>query len=211
MLADINLNHKFIYFVDDKKQLSNEEINLLNKNTIGRHSSFLIPHIKKNYDQENLKHIRGNLLEIGKARYFSKSFKESNINEAKKIFDSQYKKSKIEKYDTLADEMFNDYVERLNYGENIFDFHILDLYHWEVRMGRWHPEILNTHDIVFDTISPFNHRAMIEITLSLPYKKRRDEYLFKELINRNYPILNFYGDNTLKNLYEQERDEKYRK
>src|SRR5699024_5282378 len=101
--------------------------------------------------------------------------------------------------------------DRLNYGVNIYDYHILDLYHWEVRMGRWHPEILNTHDIIFDTISPFNHRAMIEVSLSFSYEKRRDEYLFKELINRNYSILNFYGDNTLKNLYEQKRDEKYEK
>ncbi|WP_017548112.1 hypothetical protein [Salinicoccus carnicancri] len=211
MLNDINLNHKFIYFVDDKKQLSNEELNLLNKNTIGRHSSFLIPHIKENYNQENLKHIRGNLLEIGKTRYFNKQYKESNINEVKKIFDSQYRKAKDDKYNALADEMFADYIDRLNYGVNIYDYHILDLYHWEVRMGRWHPEILNTHDIIFDTISPFNHRAMIEVSLSFSYEKRRDEYLFKELINRNYSILNFYGDNTLKNLYEQKRDEKYEK
>lgn len=206
MLDDINLNHKFIYFVDNKKQLSDKEKSLLNKNTIGRHSSFLIPHIKDNYDQENLKHIRGNLLEIGKTRYFSNSYKESSINEAKKIYEKQYKKSKNEEANNLAEEMFEAYIKELSYGENLYDYHILDLYHWEVRMGRWHPEILNTHDIVFDTISPFNHRAMIEISLSFPYEKRRDEFLFKELINRNYPILNFYGDNNLKNLYEQTRD-----
>src|SRR5699024_1371338 len=60
MLDDINLNHKFIHFVDDKKEISQTVKNILSKNTIGQHSSFLIPHVQENFPQENLKHIRGN-------------------------------------------------------------------------------------------------------------------------------------------------------
>lgn len=206
MLNDINLNHKFIHFVEDKKELSSESKNILSRNTIGPHSSFLIPHVLENYPQEKLQHIRGNLLEIGKTRYFTKEYKESNMSELKKVFDKQYNKSKEENARDYVESTFNKFINDLNYGENTFDYHLLDLYHWEIRMGRWHPEILNTHDIAFDTISPFNHRALISLSLSFPYEKRRDEYMFKEIINRNYSILNFYGDNELKNLYEQNRD-----
>lgn len=206
MLQDINLNHRFMYFVDDKKEISQTVKNILSRNTIGQHSSFLIPHVQENYPQENLKHIRGNLLEIGKTRYYSQTYRESNMKELKKVFDNQYNKSKKEDAIDYVEQSYNKFVKDLKYGEGTYDYHLLDLYHWEIRMGRWHPEILNTHDIVFDTLSPFNHRALIDISLSFPYEKRRNEYMFKEIINRNYPILNFYGDNDLSNLYEQIRD-----
>ena len=211
MLDDINLNHKFMYFIDEKKEISSSTKNILSRNTIGQHSSFLIPHVQDNYPQDNLKHIRGNLLEIGKTRYYSKQYKESNMDELKKVYDNQYNKSNEEDAIEYVNNTFNKFVEDLGYGESTFDYHLLDLYHWEIRMGRWHPEILNTHDIVFDTLSPFNHRAIIDISLSFAYEKRRDEYMFKEIINRNYPILNFYGDNNLLNLYEQLRNNKYSK
>lgn len=211
MLEDINLNHKFIHFVDDKKENSQTVKNILSRNTIGQHSSFLIPHVQENYPQENLKHIRGNLLEIGKTRYYSQTYKESNMEEFKNVFNNQYRKSKKEDAIDYVEQTYNKFIKDLNYGEDTYDYHLLDLYHWEIRMGRWHPEILNTHDIAFDTISPFNHRALIDISLSFPYVKRKNEYMFNEIINRNYPILNFYGDNNLLNLYEQCRDKKYKK
>src|SRR5699024_8664723 len=111
--------------------------------------------------------------------------------------------------DFKAKEIENQYdlfVKKLNFGENIFDYHIMDINYWEVRMGRWHAEVINNHDILFDTISPYNHRALIDVTLAFPYKKRKSEYVFKEIINRNTPILNFFGDNNIKNIYEQNRE-----
>lgn len=205
ILDVVRLNHKYIYFVDDKIELSEHENFLISRNTIGRHSSFLIPQIKKHYPLSNLMHIRGNLLEIGKTRYYSNIYKESNIEEVKKVFLNRYSKSQEESMQKYVVNKFEEFVENLNYDSNIFNYHLLDLYHWEVRMGRWHSEILNTHDIIFGTISPFNHRALIDLTLSFPYEKRRDEYVFKEIINRNFSILNFFGDNELTNLYEKTR------
>src|SRR5699024_928361 len=210
IVSDLNINHKFIYYKDNKLPLTPKEDALLTKNTIGRHSSFLIPHTKNNFNITNLKHIRGNLLETGKARYYSKQYKESNIEEVKPIYNDKYAKSKNKQAEKYAKEIFNKFIIDINYGENIYDYHLLDLYHWEIRMGRWHPEILNTHDIVFDTISPFNQRAIIDISLSFTYEQRRDEYMYKEIINKNFPILNFYGDNTVLNIYEQHRNSKYK-
>lgn len=205
MLEVMNINHKFIYFVEDKIDLSEKDNNLISKNSIGRHSSFLIPQIKANYKQDNLMHIRGNLLEIGKTRYYRNVFRESNLEEMRKVFINRYAKNVSDDTLKLANEKYDEFIDNLNYDNKVFDYHLLDLYHWEIRMGRWHSEILNTHDIVFGTISPFNHRALIDLTLSFSYEKRRDEYAFKEIINRNYPILNFFGDNDLKNMYEQSR------
>src|SRR5699024_10364987 len=98
-------------------------------------------------------------------------------------------------------------LERLNYGEKLFDYHILDLFDWEDRMAGWHSEVLNETDAAFDTLLPFNMRAIIDISLSFPVSERRSDYMFKELVNRNHPILNFYGRNEKTNLYEQQRDQ----
>lgn len=209
IISDINLTHKFIYYRDNEKPLSDKEKHLLSKNTIAKHSSFLIPHIQEQYPQDNLKHIRGNLLEIGQTRNFRTRLKESNFEELKNTYDSRYKKGISLEYEKEYYELFDFFIEDLNYMDNTFDYHILDLFHWELRMGRWHSEILNTHDIIFDTINPFNHRAIIDISLSFPYEKRNSEYMFKELINRNFAVLNFYGDNKEENLYEQQRKKIY--
>src|SRR5699024_1104804 len=50
-----------------------------------------------------------------------------------------------------------------------------------------------------------NVRAIIDITLSFEFQKRKNNYVFSELINRNYPVLNFYGKNKLSNLYEDNK------
>src|SRR5699024_8272454 len=119
--------------IADKKEISQTIKNILSKNTIGQHSSFLIPHVQENYPQENLKHIRGNLLEIGKTRYYSKTYKDSNMIELKKVFDNQYKKSKNNNAVEYVEQTYKKFVNDLNYGENTFDYHLLDLYHWEIR------------------------------------------------------------------------------
>lgn len=206
IIQDLNLNHKFFYFDEDDKKLSDEENRMLFKNTIGRHSAFMIPYIKKNYSNLPLNHIRANLLEIGQTFYFLNEYKENHIDSSRTAFKNVHRKYLNEdEDDSIMDKMFDDYVEEMNYGENTFDYHILDLHYWEIKMGRWHTELINTHDSVFNTISPFNHRAMIDVTLSFPYEKRRDRYFQLEITNRNYPVLNFYGINEIENLYEQNR------
>src|SRR5699024_248865 len=54
MLDVLDIEHKFMFFVEDKIDLSNEDNQLISKNSIARHSSFLIPQIKENYKLKNL-------------------------------------------------------------------------------------------------------------------------------------------------------------
>lgn len=212
MLHDIRLNHQFFYFDKKNMQLTKEQNNIVNKNTISRHSAYLIPFFLENYPQNDLMHFRANLLEIGQARYMRHGMRESNIDELKITFNKKYKKFlKPEDDEDTFDRTLEEFLTDMDYGTGVYDYHLLDLYNWEIRLSRWHSEILNTHDVVFDTVTPYNHRAIIDISLSFDYEKRRDEYMYKELINRNYPILNFYGDNSELNLYEQVRNKKYKK
>lgn len=211
ILRDINIKHNFFYLDKEKRALTEEENKIVNKNTISKHSAYLIPFFLNNYPQNNLKHFRANLLEIGQARYLRNKLKNSSLKEVGLTFDNKYKKFLKDSDDiSLYRKQYNEFIEKLNYGTNVYDYHLLDMYNWEMRLSRWHSEILNTHDPVFDTITLYNHRALIDVSLSFSYEKRRDEYMFKELINRNFPILNFYGDNNVLNLYEQNRNEYYK-
>lgn len=73
----------------------------------------------------------------------------------------------------------------------------------ETRMGRWMAEIYNQTDPAFDSISPMNMRAIVELGLAGPEDERRSGIMFTELIDRNWPELNFPGINHRNNLYQQ--------
>lgn len=205
MVNDLNLSHKFFYFDADDKELTEEENFAISKNSIARHSGFFVAYLRNNFDLENLIHIRANLLEIGQAYLIKDEYDDNNVESGLKTFFKRFN-AVIGKKDTVkevAKNMYYDYIEETKFGENIYDYHLIDLLYWEVFMGRWYPELLNTHDIACDTVSPYNHRALIDITLAMPYEKRKSRYFQYELINRNFPVLNFYGLNNRNNLYEQ--------
>lgn len=166
----------------------------------------MIKHYNNNFNEQDTIHIRANLLEIGRA-YYLKLDKRNDINSVKNVFDNSFKNSKSKVSKEILDSRFFESIRELYY-DKVFDYHILDLYYWENRMGRWFSEVLNETDTAFETFLPFNVRSIIDISLSFGIKERREDYMFKELINRNYPILNFYGENEVKNIYEQARDEK---
>lgn len=115
---------------------------------------------------------------------------------------NKYKKN-IVSYDIDLDKIFNYGISTLEYDTDFYDFHKLDIYFWESRIGRWMPETLNETDIFFETLNIFNARSLIELSLSFNYYDRKSGFLFNELINRNLPILNFFGKNKEENLYEQ--------
>lgn len=210
LLENINLNHKFMFYKEDKLEIEENVKNLITKNTIGPHSQFLVQQILKHFPVDNLLHIRGNLLEIGQSRLYRNEYRESTVEEVKIEFLKKYSTSKNEDAKEFTEKSFDDFIDEINFGNNTYDFHLLDLYYWEIRGGRWYSELINTHDIVFETLSPFSHRALIEISLSFPYEKRKEEYMYTEMINKKFPILNFFGDNNPLNYYEQNRNEKYK-
>jgi len=203
ILNDIPLNHKFFYF--DKKEfgLSKQQSEIIKKNAVKSHGKFIFSFYLKNFPEFKVMHMRGTPLEIGRAYFLAKNRK-SSIEEIKSTFMFNFKNSELSESD--KNNVFSDAIEQFEYHNDVFGYHLLDLYYWENRMGRWHSEILNENDVCFETVMPFNMRAMINISMSYSRIQRRDGYMFNELINRNYPILNFYGKNEVENLYEKSRD-----
>ena len=208
-VRDIDFNHKFLIFGDENEDLSEEEVEVLNKNTVKIHGRFLLKHYVHSFPEDSVMHIRANLLEIGRAHFLNND-RPSNIKSIKNVYDFDLKSyfKVLPKAD--LDLVFNEGIKEFHYNET-YDYHLLDLYYWENRMGRWFSEVLNETDSAFETVLPYNMRAIIDVSLSFNLDKRRDDYMFKELVNRNFPILNFYGRNVVENTYEQDRNKKYSK
>ena len=68
---------------------------------------------------------------------------------------------------------------------------ILDLFYWEHRMGSWQAQSQLEWDIAQESFTPFNHRKLIEIMLSVNSKFRQEpEYVFfKKIIQNLWPVL----------------------
>lgn len=206
-VRDIDFNHKFLIFGDDNKVLTEEEVYVLNKNAVKAHGRFLLKHYNDSFPENEVMHIRANLLEIGRAHFLNND-RSSSIESVKNVYDFHLKSYTKVLSKEVIDSVFYEGIEGFHY-EKLYDYHLLDLYYWENRMGRWFSEVLNETDSAFETMLPYNMRAIIDISLSFSLEKRKDDYMFKELVNQNFPTLNFYGRNVVENVYEQQRERKY--
>jgi len=75
-----------------------------------------------------------------------------------------------------------------------YNVDILDLMHWEQRVGNWAAMTFSEYDIAFETLCPYNCRQYIEYMLRVPFKYRTmpDYKLHHELIRNLWPeTLNF--------------------
>lgn len=206
ILEVIPLQHQFLLFMDEKRKLTEEELDLLNKNTIRPHGRFLLPHYNHYFPGLNTLHIRGNLFEIGRAYFIKPTSKNSKKDIVNLVFRPLMKTvDKDSKEESDIRENIEDKIQQFNYDQNNNGYHVLDLFYWEIRMGRWMAEVLNETDFSFETLLPFNMRALMDISLSFKVEQRRNNYMFDELINRNFPVLNFFGKNELENLFEKSK------
>ena len=79
----------------------------------------------------------------------------------------------------------------LNSVKRVTDYNIdiLDLMHWEQRVGNWAAMTFSEYDIAFETLCPYNCRQYIEYMLRVPLKYRTmpDYKLHHELIRNLWP------------------------
>ncbi len=204
ILADIPLNHDFLVFNSTEFKPNALEKIVASKNSVISHGKYLVEFYNKKFPQTYVMHLRSNLLEIGRAFYMN--ITEANeIDAVKQVFyKTVFKQHKHTLSKQEQENLISEGLSTLQYS-NILDYHILDLFYWENRMGGWFSEVLNETDSAFDTFLPFNMRAIIDISLSFSLMNRKSDYFFRELINRNFSILNFYGINSKLNCYESNR------
>lgn len=164
----------------------------ISANTWGSHGRYLVPLYRELFTTDGWHHLRGNGVEI--VRRFWPNTATDLPRLLKPLQNSEG--PSIEKR-----------AQELGYDKYQFGYDLTDLLYWEVRMGKWHSEIINEQDAAFETFLPMSVRDIIELLLAFPEKERENAAAIYELINRNNPILNFWGANDERNLYERWRDE----
>lgn len=205
ILEVIPLNHQYLLFKDNSRKLTNMDTTILNRNTNLTHGRFLLPHYNYFFPEDNVLHIRGNLFEIGRAYYINKYSRNNKSDITRLMSAALLKLANSKNEQNVLTDYINDKIVKFNYDINNSDYHVLDLYYWEIRMGRWMAEVLNETDLSFETLLPFNMREIMDISLSYDIQERKNNFMFDEIINRNYPVLNFFGKNELSNIYEKNR------
>src|SRR5699024_11710298 len=85
MKANLDLNHEFYFFKNNKYHLSEDASKAVSKNVYRSHGRFLVAYYMQSFPKEKSLHIRANLLEIGRAYLISPTTK-NTIEEVTKSF-----------------------------------------------------------------------------------------------------------------------------
>lgn len=198
--------HQYFYFDDSASELTETQQELVRRNTIGRHGPWLLPHYLREFSGGRHIHLRGAGYEVGRA-YWDVRPETDTLDSLQALFMSSQRKKWSREPHAEALDYFHEGIRRWEYDGDLHGYHLRDLYYWEMRMGRWSAEIMNETDLAFETCIMINSRSLLEIALSFPLEDRRSGFFFAELINDSYPLLNFFGKNDLRNLYEITRDQ----
>lgn len=187
--------------------LSEEQDGIVSRNSLVRHGRWLVAHYLEEYGRTSNVHLRGNLQETMRL-YFGRRADRDPIELIKSIYSRQLES--LDASDQIVEtfkQKLSDTLASFGYPNELFDYDPSDIFYWENRMGRWISEIYNETDAAFNTISPVNMRAIVQVGLAYPMEDRREGKIFRDLINSFWPSLNFPGINTRQNLYSQWRAE----
>jgi hypothetical protein len=99
-------------------------------------------------------------------------------------------------------ELFENYFKQNEY-DKLFNYDPYDIFYWEYRMGTWHSRILLESDMAHDTFIVYNTRNVLKKLLSLSPQERADGTIFYELINMNWPILNYWDINSTNTMLDK--------
>lgn len=202
VLALAHVNHVPIVHGQGTK-FTEEDKAIADKNSLVEHGRWLVARYVENFGNSTGLHFRGNTQETIRS-YYGSTKQRDPIDLVKGLISSRLKSvnlddSGIKDYEAKLDST----LKQFGYPSALHDFVASDMFYWEIRMGRWLAEIYNETDPAFDSISPMNMRAIVELGLAGSEDERRSGIMFTELIDRNWPELNFPGINNRNNLYKQ--------
>ncbi|SEL20242.1 Asparagine synthase [Carnobacterium iners] len=79
-----------------------------------------------------------------------------------------------------SDRSYEDYLQRINLTQPIYNYEHADLFYWEFRFGSWGSNVATTQDISRHMVTmPMNNRKLMDMFLWFPH-----EYRKKDMVNR---------------------------
>ena len=141
-------------------------------------------------------HLRSNIGEIGRARYYNKPFNDIvHKGPCAETFSKIYEIWTRRKRTSFAVSLFERYIEETSLFENCCNYDRFSLFYWEHLMGRWHASLLRESDVVFDTVSLFNCRVLLGAYLAGPFQEQVSGELMLGSIGRLWESLLHYPIN----------------
>ena len=194
LLPFLNVKNHTFMDVEEEPTLPKPLERSLRANAWTKHGHRLIPHYRAAFPESDWIHLRGTGVEVVR-RYWPMA---AGMTEFEDV---------IHRLTRSGSPDLRPRGRELGYDRDLCGYGCMDLAYWEVRMGKWHAELLNESDAAFETFVPIATREIFELLLAFNDRDRLSGLAVRELINRNHPVLNFVGANDLRNLYEQRRDE----
>lgn len=188
--GEIGINHKIYEISPQPQDYSNFENtkNILqyNKDYIGKSNTNDICKRIFFEDTEDFDvEVKSWVSEIARANYYKKFGKKKMPKKiSPRRCSSMYKiflhnRSLLHK----TDKVFEEYINKTDLKNNIFNFDWSDLFLWEIRYGAWGGLVITSeHKYSFDITIPYNNRKLLELMLAVPLQKRRKDILHNDLI-----------------------------
>lgn len=204
LLDNINLKHEFIDFNMDivNKEYIDNMFNITG--TTFNHPLAKIFEDKFNQNEHDVLQIRSVIFSNTKFDY-TVDFKneEKDYNDVIRYIIDKYFK---EEYSNARKQEIIEYFDRtqLDY-EHMEAIELLDIVHIDSRMGNWHNQLVKETDTVMDFFNYLNDRKTLSLLMHLPIVIRTHHIFQKDLINKYWSILNFFGNNKKENLYDEYR------
>lgn len=198
---NLNLNHQFIPI--DKAIETNDDFirfkNVLKDNTFLNHSANLAMNYLNLFGTDNYLHIRSNLYEIGRPimrNIYKFTQKEASVLDIVRCYSSKAVN------DENVINLMKQYYDIYN-PNNLFNYDPFDFVYWEIRMGAWHSQILIQSDVSHNTHIFMNSHKLLSLMLSFPLAMRKNGDLFKNIIEKKWPVLKFWDINKDKTLLDK--------
>lgn len=205
IIYNMNLKHTFIENKEVEKEGIQEFKKVLMKNTLSYNKGLLIKYWIDNWSGKSIVNLNSSILELcdscDKEIY---KFKNEIIYEDMATWYSELLTS-----DREISNIFQNGVDDIQIN-NIFNYNIFDILYIENIIGGRNSQVLREEDMAFETYSLLNSRKAIELILSVPSNVRKEGIILKQIINKKWPILNFWKINsneTLLDYYDKQFDE----
>ncbi|WP_342388733.1 hypothetical protein [Salinicoccus bachuensis] len=204
IVDNLNLDHEFFH-IDPERDKETEKYFQKIENTVSsKHSYQLSKHLNESPQFAGALHIKSTIQSIGKSSYDKHLYDENTFDNMMRGI-SKWAPSvyKGEENKEAFESLIKGFMKRsLLDMEGLHGYHALDIMFLESRLGNFQSNITQETDNTLDIFNHFNSRKMIEHLLSPSLEDRQNQAFVKKIVDRHWPILNFFAINDGKNLME---------
>ncbi|MCC4722382.1 hypothetical protein [Salinicoccus sp. RF5] len=197
LIYNLRLDHKYYFFSD--YVIPDEYEDTLKKTVSSNHSYILSYLTYKEFIPESV-HVKSTIYEIAKLPFLIEYDHTEDVEKLLKVISTWAPKS-FKKNTKWLTKMFKGYLERSKFDlSNEYSYNLPMLLYWETRMGNWHGNITHETDNTLETFIFVNNRYILNQFMFLEVGARRDKLYFTKIVERFWPMLNYFIPNSYKTL-----------